>query len=83
MVGLNSCGPTCRCALADPMRINDLYVFSYNWLMADYLDSGKEVGGYATNSSHPGRPRFIITTTTDLTVGPWDLMEWDALHHNT
>jgi len=66
--------------LADPMRINDLYVFSYNWLMADYLDNGKEVGVLCHELFHTlGAPDLYHYNHDGFRpVGPWDLMEWDA-----
>lgn len=66
--------------LADVLEIGDLFVLSYNWLMVDFLDQGREIGVLAHEMFHTlGAPDLYHYNHDGLTpVGPWDLMEWDA-----
>lgn len=66
--------------LADVLEINDLLVLSYNWLMVEFLDEGREVGVLAHEMFHTlGAPDLYHYNHDGMTpIGPWDLMEWDA-----
>ncbi len=63
--------------LTDTMEINDLLVLSYNWLMVDFLDQGRQIGVLAHEMFHTlGAPDLYHYNHDDISpIGPWDLME--------